>query len=741
MNNLLFIAAALLGAIAIGWMGNDFAGANTLAFAVTAAIGAVYLIGIVELLRFRRATASLEQALAGVTPQVTADELGLEHWLRQLDPALRGSVHLRIVGERSALPPPMFTPYLVGLLVMLGLLGTFVGMVDTLSGAVSALQGSTELDAIRASLTAPMQGLGIAFGTSVAGVAASAMLGLMSTLVRHQRVRVTRQLDTAIADTFKVFSLAHQRQQAYDALQSQAGVLPTVAIELQGVAAQLAQLGDRLASSLLANQQQFHASAEQRFGELATSVDRSLRESLAASGKAAGDSMQPVLTGAVAEISNMLRETQQQQAQAATEQLRALGAELGSTSTSLLDGFAATSASWTEQTLALQGDIRQTLTASIREVADTTRNSSTAMLTEIAGLLQSTEALVQARAESETTLLDNQNERMSTLTATVTAQLGELRAQEERGQAAAQARLSELEATVAQHLTALGAGLEGPMTRLIETASETPRAAAEVISQLRTEISNNVERDNQLLEERRSVMVDLNALSESLREATSGQRSAVTDLIASSATLLQDTAAEQRSAVENIIVNATELLQAVTTDQRTAMENLVSASSTLLQKAAAEQHSAVDNLVTSSTVLLQDMTSEQRSAMENLVATSTTLLEETTSRIGDHLLAEAGRISEASTHVAAGAIELGSLGEAFSVAVQQFNSANEAMIEQLARVEASMERSSNRSEEQMAYYVAQAREIIDYSMLSQKEIMDDLRRINRSTQKIASEAK
>ena len=38
------------------------------------------------------------------------------------------------------------------------------------------------------------------------------------------------------------------------------------------------------------------------------------------------------------------------------------------------------------------------------------------------------------------------------------------------------------------------------MTRLIETASETPRAAAEVIGKLREEVSNNLERDNTLLE-------------------------------------------------------------------------------------------------------------------------------------------------------------------------------------------------------------------------------------------------
>ena len=239
MNGLLFIIAAALGAIAISWMAMDFAGANPLAFAVTAAIGGVYLIGIVELLRFRRATTSLDNALCGEvlnnnTQQVTATADWLEDWLERLDPALRSAVRLRIAGERSGLPTPVFTPYLVGLLVMLGLLGTFVGMVSTLGGAVSALQGSTELDAIRAGLTAPMQGLGVAFGTSVAGVAASAMLGLISTLVRHERILATRQLDARIATVFKAFSLNYQREQAFTALHTQAGALPAVASSMVG---------------------------------------------------------------------------------------------------------------------------------------------------------------------------------------------------------------------------------------------------------------------------------------------------------------------------------------------------------------------------------------------------------------------------------------------------------------------------------------------------------------------------
>jgi hypothetical protein len=51
-----------------------------------------------------------------------------------LHPSLRNAVRLRVEGERVAMPGPALTPYLVGLLVLLGMLGTLLGMVATLRG-------------------------------------------------------------------------------------------------------------------------------------------------------------------------------------------------------------------------------------------------------------------------------------------------------------------------------------------------------------------------------------------------------------------------------------------------------------------------------------------------------------------------------------------------------------------------------------------------------------------------------
>src|SRR5437899_1887327 len=180
----------------------------------------------------------------------------LADWLESVPPGLRGAVRQRVEADRGTLPGPALTPYLVGLLVMLGMLGTFLGMVVTFKGAVFALEGSTDLQAIRSALAAPIKGLGLAFGTSVAGVAASAMLGLLSAISRRERVDVARQLDSRIATVFRPFSLAHQRQETFKALQVQAHALPDVVDKLQAMMEGMERRSQQLNEQLLGSQAQ-----------------------------------------------------------------------------------------------------------------------------------------------------------------------------------------------------------------------------------------------------------------------------------------------------------------------------------------------------------------------------------------------------------------------------------------------------------------------------------------------------
>ena len=229
LNRLFFFTAFALGLAAIVWVGAGFVGSSAFALAMTVLIGGVYLLGAQEVWRYRQTTASLAQALADV-PQPLAT---LADWLERVPAALRDPVRQRIEGERGALPGLSLTPYLIGLLVMLGMLGTFLGMVVTFKGAVFALEGSADLGAIRGALAAPIKGLGISFGTSVAGVASSAMLGLMSAIARRERLDVVRGLEQQTAGALRPFTTAfiaaENRDHTFAALQRQADALPQVA--------------------------------------------------------------------------------------------------------------------------------------------------------------------------------------------------------------------------------------------------------------------------------------------------------------------------------------------------------------------------------------------------------------------------------------------------------------------------------------------------------------------------------
>jgi len=69
------------------------------------------------------------------------------------------------------------------------------------------------LPALREALSAPVKGLGLAFGTSVAGVAASAALGLVAALARRQhRLQVAQALEAAVSSLLWRLSAAHQRE-------------------------------------------------------------------------------------------------------------------------------------------------------------------------------------------------------------------------------------------------------------------------------------------------------------------------------------------------------------------------------------------------------------------------------------------------------------------------------------------------------------------------------------------------
>ena len=77
--------------------------------------------------------------------------------------------------------------YLIGLLVFLGLLGTFWGLLQTIASVgevirnldVRAAEGATVFEELKSGLEAPLAGMGTAFSSSLFGLAGSLILGFL----------------------------------------------------------------------------------------------------------------------------------------------------------------------------------------------------------------------------------------------------------------------------------------------------------------------------------------------------------------------------------------------------------------------------------------------------------------------------------------------------------------------------------------------------------------------------------
>jgi hypothetical protein len=692
-----------IGLAVIAWVGFGFIGSSWLALAMTAVIAAVYLFGAFELRQFRAATTALDAALRGLAEAPAA----LADWLERVPPALRSAVRLRVEGERVALPGPALTPYLVGLLVMLGMLGTFLGMVVTFKGAVFALEGSTDLDTIRAALAAPVKGLALSFGTSVAGVAASAMLGLMATICRRERLDVARRLDTQVATVLQGFSLTHQRQQTYRALQAQADVLPRVADQLQALMERIDERSGTLDRQLLERQAQFQRELVQAYGGLADRVGTSLQESVGASAKAAGEQVRPLVEGALAEVARQAQAMQEHVTQAAREQVAALSAQFEALAQGTTHALAQAAGEIAERTGAQAEATTRALAQSAAEIAERTGGQAEATsralsqaaaeiaertgaqaeatsralaqsaadlaertgaqaeatsralsqaaaevaeragaqaqrtLEGIAQLVAQSEALVRERTEAEARFTAQHGARMDELAALWRSELAALREQEDRRGAAAVERLGDLQQAVGQHLATLGAALEAPITRLLQTASEVPQAAAGVIAQLREQMQGMGERDNLALAERNALLERFSALLGALQQASGEQRAAIDALLASASSVLHDAGAQFSAALQ----------------------------------------------------------------------------------------AQGAQAGDVAAQVTASAVELASVAEAFGASVQHFEAGNDKLTAALQAIEASLTRSTARSDEQLAYYVAQAREVIDLSIASQQGLVESLREL------------
>ncbi|OMZ02422.1 DUF802 domain-containing protein [Burkholderia pseudomallei] len=833
------------GLAAVCWIGAGYAFSNPVALAVTLVIAAGYLAGALELRRYRQATSTLAQAVAALSEPPAA----LGAWLERLHPSLRHAVRVRVEGERVALPGPALTPYLVGLLVLLGMLGTLIGMVMTLRGTGAALESSTDLQAIRASLAAPVKGLGFAFGTSIAGVATSAMLGLLSALCRRERLDAAQALDAKIATTLRVHSHAHQRDETFRLLQRQADLMPTLVDRLQAMMHSLEQQSAASAERQIASQQAFLGKAEETYARLASSVGQSLTDSVAESARVAGSALQPVMETTMAGLARETAALHDALTQAVQRQLDGLSAGFETTaahvadvwrhaladhqrssdalaqrlhgsierivesfdrrSTDLLDGvrarldatassvsdawrgalaqqeqaneahaernrqaletaaatferhsaallrtigeshsaLQATLESRDEQRLATWTDSLGSIAAKLgtewaqtsaqaanrqQTICDALAHTSRDLSTQATAFEQHTAALLRAMSESHSALQATLESRDEQRLATWTDSLGSIAAKLGTEWAQTSAQAANRQQTICDALAHTARDLSAQATAFEQHTAALLRAMSESHSALQATLES---RDEQRLatwtDSLGSIAAKLGTEWEQTSAQAANRQQAIYDALAHTA---RDLSAHTQAHASATIAEISQLVQAASEAPRVAAEVVAElrqklSDSMVRDTAMLEERNRM--LATLETLLdaVNHASSEQRAAVDALVATSSALLQRVGTQFTDEVGTQTDRLGGVAAQITGSAVEIASLGDALGAAVQSFGESNDKLVAHLQRIEAALDKSLARSDEQLAYYVAQAREVIDLSMMSQKQIIEELQRV------------
>ncbi|QFS84302.1 hypothetical protein FIU97_16225 [Roseivivax sp. THAF40] len=219
----------------------------------------------------------------GRTPQLLAP-------LATLLRARRGRMQITTTSTRSILDSVAqridevreITRYIVSLLIFLGLLGTFWGLATTVPALVETIRslapqaGESGVDVfsrLMNGLEGQLGGMGIAFASSLLGLAGSLIVGLLELFAGHGQNRFYRELEEWLSSITRI---------GVSAGDAEGGS------EMSGAALALEQVADQLdgMQRLYARSEDSRAEVEGRLAQLADSVER-MTERLEASAPSA----------------------------------------------------------------------------------------------------------------------------------------------------------------------------------------------------------------------------------------------------------------------------------------------------------------------------------------------------------------------------------------------------------------------------------------------------------------------
>jgi hypothetical protein len=146
--------------------------------------------------------------------------------------------------------------YLTGLLVFLGLLGTFWGLIETVGSVGKVLENlkvggdaGSVFETLKEGLAAPLGGMGISFSSSLFGLAGSLILGFLDLQASQAQNRFYTQLEDWLSTTVRDLGVEPD---------ARAGGAPAAAAELRQVVERLKEVAaeggsNRAATNAMAN--------------------------------------------------------------------------------------------------------------------------------------------------------------------------------------------------------------------------------------------------------------------------------------------------------------------------------------------------------------------------------------------------------------------------------------------------------------------------------------------------------
>ncbi len=691
----------------------DGADAGRLGGAVLGLMGLALCAGLVELwLRDRRSARSAADLASLWSGLRESGQRASDLQLAALDGAVVARIRARVERQPVGALVPSLTPYLAGLMVALGLIGGFLGVIDTLVGAEQALQSSGHWRTLRVNLQGPLMGLAEGFEVSAAGLCAALLLGVAGVAVRRGEDRLAAQADALAASAQAPMSSLGDQLVAMEALIRQADALPQAAQALEGVSHQLAELE---ASWLSATEK----STRETLGIVRDAVSEfrsDLKHGVEESARAAKEAAVPLLEDAVAQTTR-----------AATSHLDQVLQKIG-------EDFAARREAEATHTRSLERHVEALARRADadREVREEGARAHQQVLEAGFAALEAAEreraAELAARWETLTRQLgdalgehrqrDLEHDR---LLADVIARLKETQAaaadlaglQAEAGERAElewQARSERM----ATQLSDLGADLqmqgerqiaalsdylaqaEGRAVRLEAAAGERAERLLEAISEAHEgQLGATVQLGEQIGAQSRAQMVELGQHSEALREAAAQREAQAQARVRSLLEWMGEGHQAQLAATSGLGEQLAEQSRSQLAELGDHLEALRALAAEGEARGLARLESLLEQVGDAQTGQAQRMGEFEARLVEVADRHATAqaeALRDHAEALTDRLLASGETIHEAASLVKAGGAELSGLAELFGRAVDRQREAAEAWLANLGEVEGAVER-------------------------------------------------